>query len=367
MSDISASEYISQQNALEDEARGLMPWNPSHCTYADGSLRQPIFACLDCGEIGVCYSCSIQCHADCHLEELFTKRGFTCDCGTERQESKKGEFWCHLRQNLDRDVPSLSNRYSQNFKGLFCDCQNKYKADIDSTMIQCVLGLECNEEWYHCCCILKKHDHARHCLQSAIQNNQVPSEFPAIDSFEGFICWKCVSRYFTVFQALMSHHRSSDVIAHKVAHLTTFEPLGSEDEAPSLSKKRKRDSNTEQLFSIMLKSGYDKVLLEIKEDLEKTDKLYVFLQDIAPFLINDDPVYEFPEDSDNDISTYELGTKALNTSLDRDTAVAGIQAMDDIKKKLSDFLRPFAEAGEVVKEEDIRNFFELQKGKPKNK
>ncbi|CUS21201.1 LAQU0S02e08350g1_1 [Lachancea quebecensis] len=367
MSDISASEYINQQNALEDEARGLMPWSPSHCTYADGSLRQPVFACLDCGEIGVCYSCSIQCHADCRLEELFTKRGFTCDCGTERQESKKGDFWCHLRQNQERDVPSLSNRYNQNFKGLFCDCQNKYKAEHDSTMIQCVLGLECNEEWYHCCCILRRHDHATDCLQNSSQDNQVPSGFPAIDSFEGFICWKCVNRYFTIFQALLSHRRSDDVIAHTVAHYSTLVQPKSESGVSELPSKRRRNSETDQPFSIMLKSGYDNALLEIKEGLEESDKLFIFLQDIAPFLISDEPVYEFSEDSDNDTSTFELGTKALNTSIDRDTAVAGIQAMDNIKKKLSDFLRPFAESGEVVKEEDIRNFFELQKGKSKDK
>ena len=160
MSDISVSEYIDQQKALEDEARGLMPWNPTHCTYTDGALRQPVFACLDCGKIGVCYSCSIQCHAECQLEELFTKRGFTCDCGTERQQTKKGQFWCQLRQNKDKDIPSLSNHYSQNFEGLFCNCHNKYNPDSDSTMIQCVLGLECNEEWYHLCCIMKDHDHS---------------------------------------------------------------------------------------------------------------------------------------------------------------------------------------------------------------
>lgn len=73
MSGVSASEYLSHQQELEDDARKLMPWDPKSCTYEKGALRQQVFACRSHGKIGVCYSCSIQCHTKCDIVELFTK------------------------------------------------------------------------------------------------------------------------------------------------------------------------------------------------------------------------------------------------------------------------------------------------------
>ncbi|SCU81588.1 LAFA_0C05996g1_1 [Lachancea sp. 'fantastica'] len=371
MSDISASEYIEQQNALEDEARELMPWSPSKCTYVDGGLRQPVFACLDCGEIGVCYSCSIQCHAECELIELFTKRGFTCDCGTERQTTKKSsnsDYWCQLRKNTTQDIPSASNTYGPNFKGYFCDCHKQYDPETDSTMIQCALGLECNEDWYHCSCILKtrgpKDDEEKIQLDPT---DQTPIAFPKLESFEAFICWKCVSRYESVFRDLLAHPKSEDLIAHKVPHQgpkTVPGEVKSEvdtSESENLRKRKIDDSEESELLSVMLLPGYKNVLQNLRTELEESSKLYVFLSDIAPFLTEEDPTYEPPNDSDDDTSTFELGTQALCSTVDKDIAAAGLKAMDGIKQKLSEFLRPFAESKQVVREEDIRNFFKLQK------
>ncbi|SCU99897.1 LANO_0F04236g1_1 [Lachancea nothofagi CBS 11611] len=366
MSELSASEYIKEQNALEDEARELMPQSPTHCTYVDGALRQPVFACLDCGEIGVCYSCSIQCHANCDLVELFTKRGFTCDCGTERQLKKKdkSEFWCQLRQNSSRDIPSSSNTYGQNFKGRFCDCHKRYDHESDSTMIQCALGLNCNEDWYHCSCILETREDTTREANTSEPIDQLPKDFPSLESFDAFLCWKCVSRFSSIFQDLLAHTLSQKLIAHIVPHSNTLESAPSSSnavKAEESSKKRRAETDDDLPFSIMFRPDYKDVLVMIKDDLEESSKLYVFLQDIAPFLLDEDSVYEPSEDSDDATSTFELGTQALSSSVDRSIAVAGIQAMDNIKQKLSEFLKPFADSGKIVKEEDIRNFFKLQK------
>ncbi|SCU91324.1 LADA_0F09296g1_1 [Lachancea dasiensis] len=374
MSDLSASEYISQQNALEAEARELMPWNPNHCTYVDGDLRQSLFACLDCNNIGLCYSCSIQCHAQCNLVELFTKRGFTCDCGTERQSQRRqgnSDYWCQLRQNVSRDIPGLSNVYGHNFEGRFCDCNTKYDPEHDSTMIQCVLGLECNEDWFHCACILEtqtvavkgESNDSRLNLQS---DEELPRNFPKLESFDAFVCWKCISRYSSIFRDLLAHARSQEVVAHKVSHLNSLQKFSGAAKMEIDAKKRKLDDldDTEgenPPFSIMFKEGYKDVLHSIKNELDKTSKLSVFLEEVAPFLTGDDPVYEPPDDLDDDASTFEMGAQALCSSVDRDVAVAGIKAMDDIKQKLSEFLRPFADSGLVVKEEDIRSFFQKHK------
>lgn len=123
---ITAMDYISSQLDLEREAKELMPYDPNTCTYTMGALRQQIYACMDCYRktnklSGICYSCSIQCHSDHELVELFTKRQFTCDCGTTRMDHS-----CNLRSKVKDDIPSSSNDYNQNFKGLFCTCAKIY-------------------------------------------------------------------------------------------------------------------------------------------------------------------------------------------------------------------------------------------------
>lgn len=189
---ITAVDYINQQNDLEKEARELMPYEPDECTYVKGELNQSVFACLTCSRdnnntpIGVCYSCSIQCHASHELIELFSKRNFVCDCGTKRiantpngacklrlrsllNSANGGEFRPRTgsvslghrsfgsQSNLElpaEDIPG-SNSYNQNFKGLFCSCKRPYNPLEESgNMLQCYFGFECGEDWYHENCIL---------------------------------------------------------------------------------------------------------------------------------------------------------------------------------------------------------------------
>lgn len=200
---ITAVDYLESQRELEHEARALMPFDPTECTYNMGELRQPVYACLTCAgdqskdgfaAIGVCYSCSIQCHAEHDLVELFSKRSFTCDCGTTRM-SNVPSGGCRLRQGGSRrpsankrapplpvlraglgtgsepssrrnslegnlstsadDIPSLGNSYNQNFKGLFCSCSEPYNPlDESRVMIQCHFGFACGEDWYHEDCIM---------------------------------------------------------------------------------------------------------------------------------------------------------------------------------------------------------------------
>ncbi|SCW04351.1 LAFE_0H11628g1_1 [Lachancea fermentati] len=358
MSEISVSEYISEQNALENEARELMPWDPKHCTYTDGSLRQPIYACLTCGNVGVCYSCSIQCHSQCELVELFSKRGFTCDCGTERQKKKSGEFWCQLRRNTVQDVCCLTNRYGHNFKGLFCDCNTQFDPDSDSAMLQCCLGLECNEDWYHDCCIVGSPATS---VPTEINDcDKKLKDFPDLESFDVYICWKCISRHHAIFEHLLSHELSEQLIVKKLIHHELLDEIKTDNLiSRSTGSKKRKGTDTYMPFSLFLSHDYSSILAKIKNSLEPTDRLYVFLSTIAPFLIDDDPIYQPPDDSDA-ASTYELGTQALCNSVDREIAINGILAMDNIKAKLSAFLKPFAEANEVVKEEDIRTFFQMQ-------
>ncbi|KAJ2966204.1 hypothetical protein NUW58_g10717 [Xylaria curta] len=83
-----AADFIRDQMQLEADAREALPYSFKNCTRPLGSLRQNIYACLTCNPppanpedpsnaAGICYSCSVQCHGDHELVEIFQKRNFT--------------------------------------------------------------------------------------------------------------------------------------------------------------------------------------------------------------------------------------------------------------------------------------------------
>jgi E3 ubiquitin-protein ligase UBR7 len=114
---------------------------------------------------GVCYSCSISCHGEHTLVELFNKRNFVCDCGTTRMPKNAP---CTLRINpktgqkgdVTGEKPAQGNNYNQNFQNQFCGCGEDYDAHQEKgTMFQC-LGLGtvedggCGEDWWHPECLV---------------------------------------------------------------------------------------------------------------------------------------------------------------------------------------------------------------------
>jgi E3 ubiquitin-protein ligase UBR7 len=132
----------------------------NECTFALGYIRQPVYVCMTChgpespfyGEAGICLACSMHCHLDHDIVELFSKTDFRCDCGTQKCAEA-----CQL--NIDQtsgSVPSTAkirdefnerNVYNHNFKGLYCYCEGEYKET--DTMIQCS---KC-DDWFHDRCI----------------------------------------------------------------------------------------------------------------------------------------------------------------------------------------------------------------------
>lgn len=428
MSVTTAADYLQTQLDLEREARELMPYDPNNCTYTLGELRQPVFACLTCSRqnknepIGVCYSCSIQCHASHDIVELFAKRSFVCDCGTTKMKNTQGGS-CNLRQSgehgqgnlgsrrgssthrpisikLDaEDIPSLSNQYNQNYKGLFCSCLKPYNPlEETGSMIQCYFGFECGEDWYHEECILgyvrgtianeretipKEKDlklgNQLHKLEDIEEGEEAVSKkrpiedsdeedeesevpyFPRLDDFDLFICWKCVDKFKEVFE-LLSHE------GFILCTLPHFKGINSTEEWKEMytnleSKRIKREDSSKHSeyhpYSIFLKPEFKDHLKNLASS-EPPTKLTTFLQN-NPYLFNSDPVYQPPDDDDDDGSSSTgsllyLGTEAL-LSLPREQAIQGLQAYDKIKEKLRDFFKPFAEDGKIVTEDEVRSFF----------
>lgn len=345
-----AVEFLEKQERLEKQALDLMPFNPDTCTYTMGPLRQEVYACLDCDNVGVCYSCSIQCHADHSLVELFTKRDFTCDCGTEKISTKKKAL-CNLRKNDRLDIPSYTNRYCHNFKGLFCDCNQSYDPENETgEMLQCVLGVECNEDWYHDYCILgvpKKSD----------RKQQIWERFPKLSEFDAFICWKCVGKYEFYFDDFMG------AFEQKVALPIIFHEYqaGSKRPITEIDTITGDSLQIDKAYSIFLLPKYHETLRKALQDPEfiaQHPSLCKFLNTLAKNLITIQPVYQPPEEKDEEkVNTFERASEALNTHMQRDIAIEGLQKFEEIKESLKVFLKPFADTNKVVSKQDIHDFF----------
>ena len=223
-----ASDFIDSQLQLEADAREALPYKFEHCTQPLGPLRQNLFSCLTCNPppaspsdpftpAAVCYSCSIACHGEHTLVELFNRRNFTCDCGTTRLPSTSP---CTLRIDsttgmkgpIHSQTPAEGNTYNQNSQNRFCGCGEFYNAaEEKGTMFQC-LGLAsekdggCGEDWWHPECVIGLgRDWARAQAQTKQErtaeidgtedtdmDHPLPPGFPDENRFDTFVCYKCV-------------------------------------------------------------------------------------------------------------------------------------------------------------------------------
>ncbi|RAK72803.1 putative metaphase-anaphase transition protein (Mlo2) [Aspergillus fijiensis CBS 313.89] len=245
-----ARQFIESQIRLEADAREILPYSFDTCTKALGPLRQSLFACLTCNPpptassdenasytpAAVCYSCSIACHGEHNLVELFSKRNFVCDCGTTRMSSSSP---CTLRNDphtgakgVHSEEPHPGNKYNHNFQNKFCGCDEDYDPNQErGTMFQC-LGVGtvetggCGEDWWHPECLIglsrdwyknakqqEKEKQEEVKAEDAVaaengddnNNNKsdevdddddeetpLPPGFPEEADFDMFICYKCV-------------------------------------------------------------------------------------------------------------------------------------------------------------------------------
>ncbi|KAI0474322.1 hypothetical protein F4859DRAFT_86356 [Xylaria cf. heliscus] len=254
-----AADFLRDQMQLEADAREALPYSFKNCTGPLGSLRQNIYACLTCNPppigsdpdsdsafsaAGICYSCSVQCHGEHELVEIFQKRNFTCDCGTTRFKSDQP---CTLRINPDTnargnvhsELPDPNNKYNQNFRNRFCSCSVDYSPqEQKGTMFQCLgLGTHetggCGEDWYHPGCLVgqgpkwyeklpKRHVpktatggvaltpisedpaqensngrqiHEPDTVEDEDEDVPLPEGFPEEEDFDFLLCHKCVEAY----------------------------------------------------------------------------------------------------------------------------------------------------------------------------
>jgi E3 ubiquitin-protein ligase UBR7 len=163
-----AVDLVNEMDELEAEAEATLSENwgvEGKCTFDDGYISQPVYSCLTCAKdtpVGVCFGCSLQCHLNHNIVELFDKRNFRfvfyfililslshlfsscsrCDCGVAVTQHK-----CHFDPNGTKQTLQNTNSYNHNYQNKYCWCRQVY--DPQRTMYQCYLC----QDWFHEKCI----------------------------------------------------------------------------------------------------------------------------------------------------------------------------------------------------------------------
>ncbi|KAI8093495.1 uncharacterized protein BX664DRAFT_329850 [Halteromyces radiatus] len=410
---ITAVDFLDEQQQLERDAQETLPGKFEKCTFDLGYIRQPLFACKTCSAHsndnddndakdlvtktttrsdtftqvgGMCYSCSIACHADHDLYELFPKRHFRCDCGVN---NKFGQHACELSSPTKNESVNDENQYNHNFVGRYCRCDQLYDPSVEEeTMYQCALC----EDWFHERCI-----------------GNIPED---IEDFESYICRECVTKH--PFLANVDRRFSIGVCTpdkpvHRWIRPTT---------TVSATPQSKNDQNTNKLINTNDSTNSDASLettdiltssntikrnwndafdqqitpeddnqVDIKKPkcddcknvcdiLTGDEMMELFLadgwreglchcpkcserykQDKIEFILKEEKTFEPEDDEDAGKSLLQIGMEQLGR-MNRVEALDGLRLYQNLSDQLMPFLRRFQESGQVVTEQDIRNFFD---------
>ncbi|KAG0046126.1 hypothetical protein BGZ83_008666 [Gryganskiella cystojenkinii] len=422
---ITVSEYIEEQERLEKEARELFPKKFDVCSNSMGYIRQPVYSCLTCNpspseEAGFCYSCSISCHGDHNLVELFTKRSFRCDCGTDKFKDVK----CKLDPKPAGVLNDL-NQYNHNYLGRFCWCDIQYDpTKEESTMLQCVVC----EDWYHDTCIgISPHNDdfddfiCRTCTRahpflrryaknplfmigvsdkkggqksitmidcSQVQKKNLKdskeedeSKSDSAADVDITTVSKSPSDGSTITTTTTSKtetvkNTSSSTMSMTVTETTTQvkRSLESADQdksdtkdADEISNKRVKLNTTDSTQTCKLHQQPEDAYPEQEMNLFATEGwrdllcqcpscLALYTKENVSFILGEEAIYEDEDDDDAESSILESGMKKLN-EMDRVQVMDGMLAYSRMRDEIRSFLAPFSEQGKVVTEEDVRAFF----------
>jgi len=350
-------DVLNDGKDMEENAKAVLGGASENvCSYSSGYIsRQPLYACTTCSQpsnpsfkpAGVCLACSYHCHEGHTLVELYTKRNFRCDCGPRLGQA------CKL---LPAKEENVKNVYNQNFSGVYCECSRPYPDPddpVEDCMVQCVVC----EDWYH----------GRHLgLEST----------PDDSSYAEMICRGCVKQH-----AFLAHYtglavtnvekegeRSSskdetpEVDDNQEANPDVETPdSGQVDPSPKPSTCPLNSLPAETSSSLFLPIGWRNQVCKCSKclDLYK-DSGTAFLMDET------DTVHHYENQAKEpglDTSMEEAGMEALG-QMGRVQQVEAIHSYNTMKDNLMEYLAKFANSKKVVREEDIKEFFD---GMKKNK
>lgn len=114
-------------------------------------------------------------------------------------------------------------------------------------------------------------------------------------------------------------------------------------------------------FSLFLRSDF-------RDHLCRCSECFPYLK-AYPQLLEEEETYEPPVSEDDREGAQSVGTgslldrgEAAFNNMDRIRAIQGAMAYAHLKDKISAFLKPFAESGQVVGAEDVKAYFEKLRG-----
>ncbi|KAJ2711415.1 hypothetical protein H4R19_003259 [Coemansia spiralis] len=360
---VTVCSYLEMQAELEREAAEALPGKFDECTFDRGHVRQPVYACLTCTRppaeyaqangadsaaeatepAGMCYSCSIECHADHDVIELFTKRHLRCDCGTRRlllQVAAGGTPCCRLKKTRAAlaETENRDNVYGHNFWGFYCRCDRFYSPSSESAvMVQCYM---CND-WYHDACV---------------------GAMPPDEAYTDYICRECVARH-PVVRYIQSARATRGMVSDgKVTRLdgngnTSADPAAEQDVAadeepaePAEPARKKVRANgcrlrqdqaavdAAQPFDLFMADGWQDDVCTCLDCMREitSNKLM--------FLLKEEAVVEPEEDEGRSESLYDSALKQLRV-MDHARAVDAASAYHSMSAKIKEYLRPFAASG----------------------
>lgn len=415
---VSMVDVLHEDNELEEEARAVLgDSDDQHCTYLTGYVkRQALYACGTCSPVdaepaGLCLACTLTCHDGHVLYELYTKRNFRCDCGNK----KFGNSKCNLYPQ--KDAENTMNKYNQNFRGVYCTCHRPYpdlEDEIEDEMIQCIIC----EDWYHSRHLgnlpppegdfqeMICDDCMTKCsfLQAYLSLSAVPQQQSSIGPSQQTVSKQETETKIEVVKPSDSdksnsqvsnsedsaktcsvkgseQQKESEVDLNNIAHSDLQEPTSS-DQSESVKSTNKEEQVTEKISNGVKSedSPSDCKLVQLqasvmtvdnkasywhtgwRSNLCKCDKcmsLYKSL-DVLYLMDESDTMLAYEQrgrEKRPSVSAYESGMQALQ-NMDRIPQVEVMHEYNDMKSELTEYLREFVAQGKVVKEEDIRNFFD---------
>ncbi|KAI8330137.1 hypothetical protein BD560DRAFT_416474 [Blakeslea trispora] len=332
---ITAVDYVETQEELEREAYSTLPGKFEKCTFPMGYIRQPIYACKTCqvdSVAGICYSCSIACHASHDLLELFPKRHFRCDCGLL-------DHPCELMIPAKKMIQfNDQNQYNHNFKGRYCRCDQFYDPEKEEeVMYQCVAC----EDWFHQRCI-----------------GQIPE---SIEEFECYVCRTCTAKY-PFLMHLPDAHFSYGLSNGNEPISQWILPEPSEPAEP-MTKKQKTTTCRNLTMDTLPKHDHIEMFLQDRwrDSLCRCDKcLEAYKLHEVDYLLGEEETYEPEEEADTGKSLLDVGMEQLQR-IDRVQVLESLMAYRSLAKDMKDYLETFQSSGKVVTKEDIEAFFEKKR------